>query len=450
MSNSAEQFAQHLTRAIRGICHHESKKISVVQEELGYALGRKGGSVIEHWRKGHLPPHASDVETLACELVRRRGLENCEQLEEFLLSAGDPLPARLCSKLFPQSSPRRGRNIPRFADKHLFGIDTLIGDISRRLSDSNGAAVAVIDGIGGVGKTTVAQAVAARLVESNQFADVLWVSAKQTQLSPTGGICALASPALTFDELLTRLAVQLEREGLIALNPQDREAALQAVFAAAPYLIVIDNLETMDDYEALAPRLQLMAGATRFLVTSRHALRQYPFLQTITVPPLSRADSLALLRCELERQGRGVDMDSALEAVYQVVGGLPLALKLIAAQLGRLPLKYILDGLRAARGQTAEALYTFIYRRTWELLDDLARQLLLDMLLVSPDGEDMDWLRLMSDLPDEQLEQGLAHLMDFCLIQTSGPLERPVYRMHRFTATFLQTSILGQWETRHG
>jgi len=452
MTESADQFAQLLTLAIRRTSYHESKKISVVQEELGYALGRKGGSVIEHWRKGHLPPRASDVETLARELVRRHGLENHEQLEQFLRSVGEPILTRLCDELFPfsveigKTSVRRNRNVPPLDDKHLFGIGPLVADVTRRLSDPDGPALVVLDGMGGLGKTTVAQAVASRLAASDSFADILWISAKQTQLLPNGEIRALSSPALTLDELFTGLAAQLGREDLSARGPQDREAALQTILSAAPYLIVIDNLETMDDYSTLIPRLQSMAGATRFLITSRHSLRRYPFVHTCPIPSLSRTDSLALLRHELERQGRDGASAEALDAVCQAVGGLPLALKLIAAQLGRLPLDYILHGLRTARGQTAEALYTFIYRHTWMLLDDLARQLLTDMLLVSPDGEDVEWLRLMSDLSSEQLEQALAQLMDFSLVEVSGPLERPLYRMHRLTMTFLQTDILDQWE----
>jgi hypothetical protein len=291
----------------------------------------------------------------------------------------------------------------------------------------------------------VAQAAAARLAESEAFADVLWVSAKQTQLLPSGELHALDKPVLTFDELLTRLAAQLGRNDLSARSPQEREVALQTIFSTASHLIVIDNLETMTDYQTLIPRLRPLAGASRFLITSRHSLRQLPGVQVCTVPALSRDDSLALLRHELERLGRAPAPEAMLDAIYQAVGGLPLALKLIAAQLGHLPLSYLLEGLRAACGQSAEALYTFIYRRTWSLLDEQSKQLLLSMLLVSPEGEDLEWLRLASAMPDVQITCGLARLMDFSLVQAAGPLDRPLYRMHRLTITFLQSDLLGQW-----
>jgi hypothetical protein len=255
---------------------------------------------------------------------------------------------------------------------------------------------------------------------------------------------------LTFDELLSCLAVQLGREDLIARSSEDREAALRGIFQAAPHLVVVDNLETMADYRALAPRLHPLAGPSRFLLTSRYSLREYPFIYAIPVPLLSRGDSLMLLRYELGRGGRqNADAPAeALDAVYQVVGGQPLALKLIAAQLGRLPLVQVVDDLRSARGQAAQALYSFIYRRTWTLLDEAARQLLMNMLLTSPSGEDIEWLRLTSGLAAERLEGAIEQLSDLSLLQVTGPLEHPFYRLHRLTVTFLQTDILACWEER--
>jgi len=452
MLNHAKTFAQLLTQAIHRAASRQSQKIGTVQEELGYALGRFSGSVIEHWRKGHTPSRAADIETLARELVRRGGLENREQLREFLHSAGVPALLSLCDEFFPPSLAhpailRLDRHIPLLDDRHLFGIEPLVEQVTRCLLDPEGQTLVVLDGLGGLGKTTVAQAAAARLAESEAFADVLWVCAKQTQLLPSGELLALDKPVLTFDELLAHLAAQLGRSDLSARSPQEREAALQTIFSTASYLIVIDNLETMTDYQTLIPRLRPLAGMSRFLITSRHSLRQSPGVQVCTVPALSRDDSLALLRHELERLARAPAPEAMLDAIYQAVGGLPLALKLLAAQLGHLPLSYVLDGLHVARGQSAEVLYTFIYRRTWSLLDERAKRLLMSMLLVSPEGEDLDWLRLVSALPDEEIEGALARLIDFSLVQVSGPLERPLYRMHRLTTTFLQADLLGQWHS---
>lgn len=102
MPESAKKFAELLTEGVHRIRLSEGKTIQIVQDELGYALGRKGGAVIEHWRKGHLPPKLADVEKLAEELTRRGHLDQ-EWLDKFLRSAGHPTPEKLCAKFFPAS-----------------------------------------------------------------------------------------------------------------------------------------------------------------------------------------------------------------------------------------------------------------------------------------------------------------------------------------------------------
>jgi tetratricopeptide (TPR) repeat protein len=100
MAASPERFAQLLTQGIQRIRAREGKPIRVIQDELGYELGREGGAAVEHWRKGRLPPHLADVEQLARAIVKR-GILDRAWLEEFLQSAGHPLPAIVSAELFP-------------------------------------------------------------------------------------------------------------------------------------------------------------------------------------------------------------------------------------------------------------------------------------------------------------------------------------------------------------
>ncbi len=104
MGRSKEKFAQLLTEGVHRIRIYESKAIRIVHDELGYVLGREGGSVIEFWRKGHIPPKMFEIEKLGREIVKRGRLKQT-WLEQFLDSADYPNGARLIDELFPPALP---------------------------------------------------------------------------------------------------------------------------------------------------------------------------------------------------------------------------------------------------------------------------------------------------------------------------------------------------------
>ncbi|MEZ4734360.1 MAG: hypothetical protein R3E79_45290 [Caldilineaceae bacterium] len=120
MSASPIKFAQLLSEGVHRVRLHEGTSVQIVQDELGYTLGRAGGSAIEHWRKGHIPSRLAEVEALARELVRRGRLDQ-HWLEQFLRSAGHRSAAALCTELFgaeaqPQPQQADGATgLPRLA-----------------------------------------------------------------------------------------------------------------------------------------------------------------------------------------------------------------------------------------------------------------------------------------------------------------------------------------------
>ena len=103
MTSASKKFAQLLTEAIHRVRLREDKTVQIVQDELGYALGRDGGSAIEYWRKGHIPAQIEEVVTLADHLVRRGRLD-AAWLIPFLQSAGYPQPSRLSQELLAEAA----------------------------------------------------------------------------------------------------------------------------------------------------------------------------------------------------------------------------------------------------------------------------------------------------------------------------------------------------------
>jgi hypothetical protein len=111
MTTSPRQFANLLSTAVRLIKVLEDKPLGVIQDELGYALDKKGGgTAIEYWRQGHIPANPEDVFRLARELVRRGGLDK-QGCRQFLYWADYPDAAGVTADLFNQ--PHFSQSVPQ-------------------------------------------------------------------------------------------------------------------------------------------------------------------------------------------------------------------------------------------------------------------------------------------------------------------------------------------------
>ncbi len=76
MTGSREKFKQLLKEALYRIKSRNSgKKMSIIIDELGYDMGRDGGSISQHYRrgKGNLPSSVTDAENLTRALVKQGG-----------------------------------------------------------------------------------------------------------------------------------------------------------------------------------------------------------------------------------------------------------------------------------------------------------------------------------------------------------------------------------------
>jgi hypothetical protein len=454
MAPQSRERQRLLQQAVHSFARaHPGYTMARIEREIAQAVGLSQSSV-QKWRAGH-PIASHHVPALAEWAVRQAGMDP-PWLRAFLRQC-EYAHAGLEAQLFtaeaspppPTSNAHRSR-FPKPEYLRLFGVEPLIQNLISLLSDPYGPAFVSLEGLGGIGKTALARAASQRLAEASEpFAGHGWISARHRWLTPRGDLESLKDPARSVNDVVTRLAEQLGQLHLTGLSITDKLDRLRPLLREEPYLIVVDNLETLTDILELLPALQPLAGASKFLFTSRRTLRHFPYVHVLTVPRLSSADSEALIRSELERRGQVGDLPAAImERVYELIGGLPLALKLAAAQIGHLPAKHILRGLERADRQTPQALYTHIYHRAWHQLSAPARDLLLSLLNVSPDGENVSWIRLASTLPASQFKIALAQLLDYSLLEIAQALPEPVYRLHRLTATFLQSEILLDWKNQ--
>jgi len=343
---------------------------------------------------------------------------------------------------------RRAR-LQRFSvNHHVVGVEPLVAHLVARLRDEAAPPVLVLEGMGGLGKTTIATLVARHFVDDDTFARVLWASAQQAQFDHWAGRqYALRPRAIDPVDILRQLAQELA----IATpgDPDTLQAEVVARCKGRRSLIVLDNLETVADMAALGLLLGALAGSSRVLITTRdrapQALpadlpRQYVSLNELDAPT-----SVQLLRSAATVTGAKALTDAGddeLLRIYQVTGGNPLALWLVAGQATNIPWRTFVDDLIAhcPRASTGYELYDFLYRRSWDQLHDDAKIVLFAMHRCEG-GAPYDLLHALSGLAHDAFVAAVDELRRRMLLLFDGTL----YTIHRLTYTFVRVVVAGWW-----
>jgi tetratricopeptide (TPR) repeat protein/transcriptional regulator with XRE-family HTH domain len=348
-----------------------------------------------------------------------------------------------------QAKPDRYKVLARLEplpEQKLFGVEAARGQVLAVVEEAQRPFLIALEGLGGLGKTTLANEVVHHFLERDRFADIGWVSAKQEAYVTGRGIQPTHKPALDVDALVDLLLVQLADGPYPISGHEAKRAALTQILKEKPCLIVVDNLETAVDYLTLLPLLRTLANPTKFLITSRMSLQNESDVFCYSLKSLSESDALAFLRHEATIQNVRpllAASEQALQKIFQTVGGNPLALKLIIGQAHFLPLDHILENLRRAKEAQVDQLYAYIYWQAWQMLDENGRKLFLSLPVV-PNGT-FGQLAIASKLERLPLQQALTSLRTLSLLEVGGELDEPRYRLHRLTETFLLHEVL-HWQ----
>lgn len=367
---------------------------------------------------------------------RRRVMKGLEYLSQ-KLTGGD--------LVYLEHQPSERSVYPDREFTKLLGAGEQLNTLQGLLLQETSPRLISLEGIGGIGKTALARACIDLHNVTLRWPHIVWVSARQTTLTDEGQLSSLSNAAATLMDVISRICKRLELNSLVNQPLQQQLNGLKATLKRQPHLIVVDNLETVSDYEQLVPALADIVGQSKVLITTRKSLRQFPFVHTLVLRELNETDALELITLETARRGRIANLSGQdFQLLYSIIGGLPLALKLVAGQFYLKPIEVILEGFRKIRSNTDDV-YRYIYWNAWHSLSQDAQLLLLAFLPSDPDGEDPAFLQLMSGLVEDKFYAALKELAHVSLLEFGGSVSRPTYRLHRLTITFLQTDVLKLW-----
>jgi DNA-binding Lrp family transcriptional regulator len=244
---------------------------------------------------------------------------------------------------------------------------------------------------------------------------------------------------IVMDHIIFSLGQQLELPLNQLPNQEIRIRRLAEYLAHHPSLILIDNIETHHEVQATINLVRRIGSLAQIVITSRHEFDQLA-VRPIILKELEQPDALVLLQAEAKRLRMEPLPEQTTNEIFTQVGGHPLALKLVIAQLRKLPLERVLRGLERP-SSISDKLYHHIYETSWRLLDEISRHILLGLILLPPSGASWEWLELAvegseTEADEHHIEEAIQELSTLNLLQISAS-QPPLYSLHQLTYRFL-------------
>lgn len=195
--------------------------------------------------------------------------------------------------------------------------DVLVGDASQKV-----VGIAVITGKPGVGKSTLATQVGHRLSDEHFPDGQLYCDLRGS-----------ATTAVSTTEVMERFLRALGIPGpLIPESLDERAEMYRSIVASRRMLVILDDAAGEAQVRALLPGSRSCA----VMVTSRARLTGLPGAHLVDVGILGRDHALELLGHVVGTDRVAAEPEAA-EALIRTVGGLPLALRIVAARLAARP-----------------------------------------------------------------------------------------------------------------
>jgi tetratricopeptide (TPR) repeat protein len=281
--------------------------------------------------------------------------------------------------------------------EHFIGREK---ELANLLDDLQSGSVVTLTGPGGIGKTALA-------------AEAIWALAPgddPPERFPDGIIFHSFNNQPQADLALEKIALAYGEEP----RPTPKDAAQRAL-AGRKALLVLDSAENADDL----PSMLEIRDRCCVLITSR-SHRDAP-AEWQDIRPLLFDKGVQLLRAWAGERARDA---AAVKEIYQLVGGLPLALRLVGRYLAEIE-EDAGDYLAWLEGTPLEALdqgarrqesVTILLERSLGQVSETACQVLglVGLLALAPFRQEVILAGL--ELPDREIKGALGELVDYGLL----------------------------------
>ncbi|MGH7597576.1 MAG: NB-ARC domain-containing protein [bacterium] len=299
--------------------------------------------------------------------------------------------------------------------------------------------IITIDGIGGIGKTSLALEVLHECLTANQnsqpapsgvqkFDAVIWTSARDRDL--------------TINDILDTIARTLEYPFLTQLPLEEKRHKIVKRLQEKPYLLIVDNFETIID-DAVHDFVLNLPEPSKCLITSRvQSLRQ---ARAVSLRGMAKEEALLLIKNEGGRLDINLDPlivdERNFQRFYDATGGAPLAIRWSIGQIKQRgqSIEGVLNSLYGAKGDFFEN----IFQRAWSLLSESSHKILMIMPIFASSASKTA-IEAASDVHGWDLDEGLGQLVELWLLEASEKLDESKrrYSLHPLTRAFAHNRLL--------
>jgi tetratricopeptide (TPR) repeat protein len=342
----------------------DGRDISITEMEFNHAVERKAEGTLREIlvftaHKEHAFT-ADDIEAneVAQEKLRqfkaraadgrvRKEFKSAEELHRLILHALDEFKSRQHATDARPAQTSIPNNLPRL--QPFFGREAELAQIREALDPENRTWGALIDGPGGMGKTSLAIR-AAYDCTPEQFDRIVFVSVKNRELDDDGVRELHGSILPAFLEMLNELARELGREDIPKAPEGDRIRLLLDALRDEKALLILDNLESLvkSDRDKLFTFIKRLPQGCKAILTSRRRIGSGS--EELILKKISQEAALETL-ADLAKRNELLKKAKKKEriALYKQTTGNPLLLRWVAGQLGRGSCRTLDDALKFLR-----------------------------------------------------------------------------------------------------
>jgi len=314
-------------------------------------------------------------------------------------------------------------SLPAGPSRPLLGRSEHVASIRKALAGKGTDFIVALTGTSGVGKSSIARAVASQLAAEAEVERVFWVRAN-----------GIAAQCLVEGDALCRT---MAREAADTTEP----AEVARTLAYQPCLIIVDGVDDIATAEASVAALAALPATATLLMTGRVRFNRFRGVSPVEVGPLRPDAALELLRQETHAHGIsevGNRTTQSLLPIVAATAGHPAALCEAARQLRALDVERVADDFACGQG-AAGVFYASLWETSYTGAGFAVREVIRSVIAARRLGvqADRDTILARTDLGGGALASAICHAVDLGMLVPLGSL----HRRHYDTALFLDRYV---------